>query len=69
MTTWNHLAADEMATSNDPIFGGIIDKAFVSGEWFVIPNSDDIPVMEGFATKQEAFEALDKAINETYNLG
>ena len=69
MNNWNHLAADAIATNTDPVFGGIIDKSFATGEWFVIPNSDDIPTMEGFATKQEAFDALEKAITETYDLG
>lgn len=69
MNNWSHLAADAIATNNDPVFGGIIDKAIVSGEWFVISNSDDIPTMHGFATKQEAFDALEKAIKETYDLG
>jgi hypothetical protein len=41
--------------SADPIFGGIIDKAIVSGRWFVIFNDDSIPPTDlEFATRAEA---------------
>lgn len=61
MTNWNHLSEDGIATNTDPIFGGIVDKAIVSGEWFVIPNDDRISLMDGFDTKQEAIDALEFA--------
>lgn len=68
MSTWNHLSADEIATNIDPVFGGIVDKAIVSGKWFVIPNSDHIAVMEDFDTKAEAIAALNAAVADTYEL-
>lgn len=37
--------------------GGIIDKAIVSGEWFVIFN-DDRQTIEGFETRDDAVEAF-----------
>lgn len=66
MTNWNHLSEHGMATSTDPVFGGIIDKAIVSGEWFVIFNSEEIETLEGFKTKQEAMAAHKAAIEATY---
>lgn len=68
MTNWTHVSENGMATSNDPISGGIVDQAIVSGEWFVVPNSDDIGFMDGFATKQDAMAALQAAVTSTYVL-
>lgn len=53
---WEHLSPDGMATNRDPGVGGIIDKN-IDG-WFVIFNNDRFQHMEGFATKAEAFEAM-----------
>lgn len=63
---WNHLNTNGIATNNDPHFGGIIDSAIVSGKWFVIPNSDLIPIAEDFNTKQEAMDYLEAKIKEVY---
>ena len=37
--------------------GGIIDKAYVSNEWFVIFN-DDRTIIEGLESREEAIEAF-----------
>lgn len=37
--------------------GGIIDKAIVSGEWFVI-FGDGKPTLEGYETRDDAVEAF-----------
>lgn len=65
VTTWNE-GASGIATSTDPQLGGIIDKAIVSGEWFVIFNSDQLESLEGFKTRAEAFAAHEAAIRATY---
>lgn len=49
---------DGIATNKDPIAGGIIDKTYVKGEWFVIPQNDAILPAEGLKTQAEAFEYL-----------
>lgn len=51
-----------IATSLDPISGGIIDICLGNNEWFVIPQNDDIRVMDGFKTRDEAFAALAHAV-------
>lgn len=57
---------DGIATNNDPQLGGIIDKAIVSGEWFVIFNDDDLEAIEGLSSRAEAFEAFKRAIDAKY---
>ncbi len=59
---WNHLGTDAMATNPDPIVGGIIDNEIVSGKWFVIPNNDAIPQVEGLKSKSDAFAYLDAKV-------
>lgn len=53
-----------IATNQDPVSGGIIDKELVSGKWFVIPQDDSIAQMDGFDTQKEAFDALSSAVAE-----
>ena len=53
-----------IATNEDPISGGIIDKEIVSGKWFVIAQNDAIENMEDFDTQQEAFDALVNAVSK-----
>lgn len=53
---WNHLSENGMATNRDPLTGGIIDSAIVSGEWFIIFNHPDLEAIEGLKSKAEAFE-------------
>ena len=52
----------------DPILGGIIDKAIVSGEWFAIFNSPEIEPMEGFTSREAAIEAFNTKLAEIYIL-
>lgn len=63
MNKWNHLSENGMATNAHPTLGGIIDRNPVFG-WFIIFNDDRFPVVEGIATKAEAFEIFNKAIAE-----
>lgn len=63
---WTQVNSNSIATSNDPELGGIIDKAIVSGKWFVIFNSDRIDALEGFETRDAAFAAHNEAINHAY---
>ena len=37
--------------------GGIIDRTFASGEWFVVFN-DDRETLDGFATRDDAVAAF-----------
>ncbi|MEX3555082.1 MAG: hypothetical protein VB131_00100 [Burkholderia gladioli] len=59
---WAEAYPGGMATNRDPQVGGIVDSEIGSGLWFAIPNRDDIPDLQGFATRQHAFEALQDAI-------
>lgn len=54
---WTEVSPGGMATNRDPLKGGIIDKAVVSGEWFVIFERDGIAELDGFASRAEAFAA------------
>lgn len=66
--TWNHSAPDAIATNKDPVFGGIVDKAIVSGLWFAIPNSEHIEAAEDFKTKQEAIDYIEEQAKKVYVL-
>ena len=61
---WEESQPGRIATNPDPVTGGIIDRADVSGKWFVIPNNDAIPKLVGFATRQEAFDAMEAAVKK-----
>lgn len=56
--SWNHVSKDGIATNKDEVSGGIVD--FNCDGWFTIPNNDDIEMKEGFATKQEAIDYIEK---------
>jgi hypothetical protein len=47
--------------SAHPTLGGIIDRAIVSGEWFVIFNNS-AEITDGFATRADAIAAFDAAL-------
>lgn len=49
--------------SNHPTLGGIIDKAIVSGKWFVVFN-DEIDLIEGLESIEDAKEAFVTAIRK-----
>jgi len=49
-----------IATNRNPISGGIIDNVSGDGTWFVIPENDLIPQVEGLETQQDAFTYLEK---------
>lgn len=53
---WKECETGMMACADEK-FGGIIDSAIVSGEWFCIFN-DDIDAIEGFDTREDAKEAF-----------
>jgi hypothetical protein len=55
-------AGKGIATNNDPQTGGIVDKAIASGKWFAIPNKEGLPQLEGFDTRKQAIDALQKAV-------
>jgi len=61
MNGWNHLSENGMATNADPVRGGIIDQNPVYG-WFIIFNHEQLPVVEGLASKARAFEVFEKTI-------
>jgi hypothetical protein len=60
---WTEAFPGGMATNRDPVKGGIIDNSFMSGEWFVIFERDDLPVLDGFSSRDEAFRAHEQAIS------
>jgi hypothetical protein len=59
---WTEASPGGMATSRDPILGGIIDRTIVTGEWFAIPNRPGIGPLEGFKNRPAAFAALQQAL-------
>lgn len=59
---WTEASVGGLATSRDPINGGIVDRAIVSGEWFAIANRPGVAPIEGLASRAEAFAALAKAL-------
>lgn len=61
---WSESAPGRMMTNTDPVSGGIIDCEDISGEWFVIFSRDDLPVLDGFASREEAFLAHQEAIRK-----
>jgi hypothetical protein len=54
---WSEAFPGGLACSADPITGGIIDSVILSGEWFVIFNRDDLPMLDGFTSRDEAIQA------------
>lgn len=59
---WTEATPGGMATNPDPVNGGIVDTAIVTGEWFAIANREVAEPLEGFATRAEAFAALRSAL-------
>lgn len=55
-----------IACNNDPLLGGIIDTNMVSGLWFVIFNDDDLEMVEGLQSREEAFKVFEQTINNKY---
>lgn len=60
---WTEAYPGGMATNRDPVKGGIIDSEIVSGLWFVIFHRDDLPLLDGFNSRDEAFRAYEQAIS------
>jgi len=61
---WSESYRGGMATNPDPQRGGIIDKAALSSEWFVVFNRDGLDVVEGLASRQAAFETFAQRLQE-----
>jgi hypothetical protein len=65
VVNWN-AGPGTIMTNTDPQLGGIIDCAIVSGQWFVIFNSDKIDAIEGLSSREAAIAAHDAAVRGTY---
>lgn len=65
MKGWN-INGNGIACNNDPVLGGIIDSSIVSGNWFIIFNDDDLEMVEGLESREEAFRVFDKTIKAKY---
>ncbi len=61
---WSESRPGGMMTNPDPVNGGIIDAAFGSCEWFVIFNRNDLPTLEGFASRNEALAAIRRELTK-----
>ena len=55
-----------IACNNDPQLGGIIDSNLVSGKWFIIFNDDDLDMVEGLDSREDAFKLFNETINTKY---
>lgn len=60
---WTEAYPGGLATNTDPIKGGIIDSEIVSGLWFVIFSRDNLPLLDGFTSRDEAFRAHEQALS------
>jgi hypothetical protein len=60
---WTEAYPGGMATNRDPFKGGIVDQVILSDEWFCIFERDDLPVLDGFKTRAEAFRAFHEAVS------
>jgi len=52
-----------LLTNADQVRGGIIDSNMASGKWFGIPHDDNASMVEGFNTREEAYDALIKELD------
>lgn len=59
---WVESTPGGMATRNHPTLGGIIDKAILGSSWFVIFQHEDLPPIDGLASRADAFAAFLEAI-------
>lgn len=55
---WTEATPGGMACNPDPLCGGIIDKPFISGDWFIVFNRAELPLADGFASREDAFDAF-----------
>lgn len=61
---WTEARRGGLATNADPENGGIIDQAIVTREWFVVFHQDGLKTLDGFATRDAAFEAFHCALGK-----
>jgi len=61
---WTEAHPGGLATNVDPENGGIIDQAIVTREWFVVFHQDGLKTLDGFATRDAAFEAFHCALGK-----
>lgn len=59
---WTESAPGRLMTNKDVVNGGIIDRVIGTNEWFVIPENPDLTVMDGFTSRDQAFNALTEAL-------
>lgn len=65
---WSGLPGG-IATSTDPVSGGIVDKEVVSGKWFYIAENSAINKGTGFNTRAEALAALEAQVQAVAKAG
>lgn len=61
---WGELKPGGMATNNDALVGGIIDKNRQDQKWFLIFNRDDLHDSNGYDSRAEAFAAFARQLAE-----
>lgn len=61
---WTESRPGGLATNPDPNIGGIIDRTFVHNDWFIVFHRDELEVLEGFASRELAFEAFHRVIGQ-----
>jgi len=55
---WTEASPGGMATNPDPKKGGIVDVAPATGQWFFVANRKGVAMRQGFASRDEALQAL-----------
>lgn len=65
---WTESAPGRLATSDDPVTGGIVDANLVTKKWFAISNATDGRIPGEFNTRAEAIAALGAQRKESPDL-
>lgn len=59
---WQESSPGGLVTNTDEMNGGIIDRALMTDEWFVIFNRAGMEPVDGLKSRSEAFEAFAAAM-------
>lgn len=61
---WTEASPGGLMCNPDPTTGGIIDTPILPGKWFVVFNRPDLPLLDGYDTRDDAHRAFLKCLKE-----
>jgi len=61
---WTEASPNGLATNTHPLKGGIIDNVMGTDEWFVIFNRNDLPMIDGLDSREEAFRVFEERLRQ-----